>query len=212
MISSRYALSITIVLALALIPTIYHRYLVVLIDDGRSTESIPHVFGEFSSEPYKRHNAQWVKQVFDSQDWIDRIYKNSSDIKVRLFVARSYDLKRLYHHPELGLSHGADLKSEGIVMLHGTSEIPVHLFEKRSGHGLVAYVLSYDGLFLKEPITYQLLAAFKQLISAKKAMTIFYVSDSITHNNTDFSQTSAAIILGEAIKYFEAQKPLMQVE
>lgn len=209
MISSRYALSISMILALALIPTVFHSYLAVLVDDGKTAVKIPHVFGEFSSEPYNRHKARWVKQVFDSQDWVDRIYKNPSDTKVRLFVARSYDLKRLYHHPELGLSRGADLKSAGVIMLHGKPEIPVHLLQNRNGPGLVAYVLLYDGMFIRDPLTHQLLEAFRQLISAKKAMTIFYVSDSISTNGTDFKNTSAAFILGEAIRTFRAQKALM---
>lgn len=212
MISSRYALIVTIVLVIALIPTVFHSYLAALIDDGRSAERIPQVFGEFSSEPYNRHKAQWGKEVFDSQDWAERIYKNSSDTKVRLFVARSYDLKRLYHHPELGLSRGVDLKSEGVFMLHGKSEIPVHLLQSRSGRGLVAYVLLYDGMFIKDPLEHQLLEAFKQLVSARKAMTLFYVSDSISPNGADFNKTSAAFILGEAVKSFQAQIPLMEVE
>lgn len=208
MISSRYALSVTMVLTLALIPTVFHSYLVALIDDGRSAERIPHVFGEFSSEPYNRHKAQWVKQVFDSRDWVERIYKNSSDTKVRLFVARSYDLKRLYHHPELGLSHGTDLESEGVFMLHGKPEIPVHLLQSSSGRGLVAYVLLYDGMFIKDPLVHQLFEAFKQLVSARKTMTLFYVSDSTSPNGADFNKTSAAFILGEAVKSFQTQIPI----
>lgn len=212
MISSRYALSVTMVLALALIPTVFHSYLVTLINDGRSAERITHVFGEFSSKPYDQRKARWVKKVFDSQDWVERIYKNSSGEKVRLFVARSYDLKRLYHHPELGLSHGADLKSEGVFMLHGKSEIPVHLLQSRSERGLVAYVLLHDGMFIKDPLAHQLLEAFKQFVSAKKAMTLFYVSDSISPNGVDFNKTSAAFILGEAVKSFQNQIPVMEVE
>ena len=212
MISSRYALPVTMLLALALIPTVFHSYLAALIDDGRSVESISHVLGDFSSQPYNRHKAQWVKEVFDSQDWVERIYKSSSGAKVRLFVVRSYDLKRLYHHPELALSRGADLKSEGVFMLHGESEIPVHLLQSNSGHGLVAYVLLHDGMFIKDPLAHQLLEAFKQLVSARKAMTLFYVSDSISPNGADFNKTSAAFILGEAVKSFQTQMPLMEVE
>ncbi len=212
MISSRYALPVTMLLALALIPTVFHSYLVVLIDDGRSAERIANDFGEFSSKPYNRHKARWVKEVFDSKDWVERIYKNSRGIEVRLFVVRSYDLKRLYHHPELGVSRGVDLKSEGVFMLQGKPEMPVHLLQSSSGRGLVAYVLLQDGIFIKDPLAYQVLEAFKQIFNARKVMTLFYVSDSISPNGVDFSKTSAAFILGEAIKSFQNQALLMEAE
>jgi hypothetical protein len=212
MVSSRYALLIIIILAIALIPTVFHTYLAVQDDDGRSVEKIPYVFGEFSSEPYNRHKARWVKQVFDSQNWVDRLYKNSSDATVRLFVARSYDLKRLYHHPELALSRGVDLKSEGVFMLQGKPKIPVHLLKNSSGRGLVAYVLLHNGEFIKDPLAHQLLEIFKQLVSAKKSMTIFYVSDAISPNGADFNNTYAAFILMEAIKNFQTNAQLKRAE
>lgn len=213
MISSRYALLVALLLAVALIPTAIHSYLNSRVDDGRYTKSIPRVFGGFSFDPINQHKAQKVKGVFDSEDWIDRIYGNSTGLKVRLFVARSYDYKRLYHHPELGLSRGTDLRLRRVFFLTGKPEMPIHLLRNRSGRGLVGYVLLHDGKFIKDPLIYQFHNALKQLFSPRKAMTLFYVSDSVSTDSADFSETSAAFILGEAVKNFQTSMiPLAEVE
>ena len=213
MISSRYALLVTLLFALALIPTVIHSYLNSLVDDGRSVESIPHSLGHFLSKSHTLYKDKWVKNVFASNDWIERIYVNSDGAKVRLFVARSYDYKRLYHHPELALSKGTDYRSRGIFILPGNPEMPIHLLRNRSGKGLVGYVLLHDGKLVQDPLTYQFKNAFKQLFSPRKAMTIIYVSDSVSPEGADFSKTSAAFVLGEAVKSFQTSMiPLAEVE
>lgn len=212
MISSRYALPVILLLALALIPTVIHSYFKLLIDDGRSVENIPLSFSDFLSKPNNQLNDRRVNGIFGSKDWIDRTYVNSSGVRIRLFVARSFDYKRLYHHPELGLSSGTDLRSEGVLMLHRKPEMPIHLFQNNDGRGQAGYVLLHEGDFIKEPLLYQISNALKQLVSARKAMTLFYVSSSNDPENIDFSDTSAAFILGESVKSFQALVPPLEVE
>ena len=206
MISSRYSLPVIFLLILALLPTIIHSYLGSEYDDGRSVQTIPTTLAGFSSEPYLRHKDQWVKSLYGSEDWIERIYKNDNGEKIRLFAARSYDYKKLYHHPELGLSHGSNLKEEGIVMLPGDPEIPVFVLRSSSGSGIDAYVLLHEGKFIKDPVSHQIKDAFTQLFQTRKAMTLFYVSDTTAPIADNFKKTSSASILTTAIQSFNANE------
>jgi hypothetical protein len=208
MISSRYALPVILLLILALLPTIIHSYLGSEYDDGKSVQSIPIALAGFTSQPYLRHKDPWVKSLFDSEDWMERIYKNSKGEKVRLFAARSYDYKRLYHHPELALSHGINLKEEGIINLPGVPEIPVFILRNSSGHGVVAYALLHEGKFIQNPVSHQIKEIFTQLFRSRKAMTLFYVSDTTSTVSDKFNKTSTASILASAIKSFNTNEIL----
>lgn len=204
MISSRYAPIVALLLILALVPTIIHSYLQQKTDDEVIVSStIPSIEG-YTSEPFTRHNTEWVKTMFDSEDWFERIYRAADGKVIRLFVTRSYNHKRLYHHPELGLSHGSDLKREGVVMLKGERQIPVHLLRNNNGRGLVAYVLLSDGKYIDRPVVHQIQESLKQLVSASRPMTIFYVSDTSSPAGVDFNRTSAAVVLGAAIDRFNS--------
>lgn len=204
MISSRYGWLVAFFLAVALIPTVIHNYLGTTVDDGKSTAGINPVLGDFVSEPTNRE-AQWVTGLFGDMDWIERIYSNLKGSQIKLFVGRSFDHKRLYHHPELALSHGQGLENIGITLLPGDPEIPVHLLRSTTGAGLVAYVLLYDGSFVKEPILSQILDSFDLFFHGRKQMTIFYVSDLKMSKSDDFSGSPSATLLKEVIRDFNSQ-------
>jgi hypothetical protein len=206
MISSRYEIPVSLLLILALLPTIIHSYLGSEYDDGRAVQTIPTTLAGFSSEPYLRHNDSWAKSLYGSEDWIERIYKNDKGEKIRLFAARSFDYKKLYHHPELGLSHGSNLKEEGIVMLPGDPDIPVFVLRNSGGKGIVAYALLHEEELIKDPILHQIKDAFTQLLQTRKAMTLFYVSDTITPAVDKFEKSSSASILAAAIQSFNINK------
>ena len=205
MISSRYAPIVALLLILALVPTIIHSYLQQKTDDEVIVSStIPNIEG-YTSEPFTRHNTEWVKTMFDSEDWFERIYRAADGKVIRLFVTRSYNHKRLYHHPELGLSHGGDFRSIGVVMFGERPKVPVHLLRHSSGSGLVAYALLADGKFIENPVLHQISESLVQLVSASRQMTLFYVADSSTSNSTEFNQTAAAMVLKAAIESFAAK-------
>ena len=103
MLSTRYAPAICAVLLLALVPTIIHSYAGMVVPDTLSTRSIPEQLGEYGSTPTKR-SAEWGERRFGSFDWFERQYTSPRDTVV-LTVVRSYDLKALYHHPELAVSY-----------------------------------------------------------------------------------------------------------
>jgi len=205
-ISARYSLPVILLMALTLVPTVIHSYMQAREDDGRRTESISTTLAGMSSRPYTRHSPEWVKGMFDSEDWIERIYKNTNGDKVRLFVARSYNHKRLYHHPELGLSHGSDLIALGIVTMPGKPEVPVHLLTGNSGMGMVAYVLLYDDRLIHDPLQHQLGESLNLLVNPRRAMTMFYVDVSTQQAGDDFTLTAGARILNAAVQNFLASK------
>lgn len=205
MISARYALPVSLVLMLALIPTVIHSYLGLETDDGLSAKKIKFELGNFNSEPTNRQPG-WGEETFGSVDWIERAYTDEQGKTLRLFVGRSYDHKRLYHHPELALSYAKDLRSEGQIHLSGQPEIPVNLLHNDMRPNMAAFVLLYDGKFIDNPISHQIRDSLKQLISARKPMTLFYIADDNAPKNTTFLQSPAASLLNKAIKDFMAQQ------
>jgi len=204
MISTRYAVPVIILLALALIPTTIHSYIGATIDDGKSVNNIAVRLNNFSSVPSKR-NARWGMDVFGSKDWFERDYFDTQRTKVRLFVARSYDHKRLYHHPELALSYRQNLTEKSISYLPGHPEIPVHVLSNDDKSELVAYILLYDNKFIKNPIMHQLGDSARLLVNARKPMTLFYASQSVPPSNAQFEKSSTASLLLSAIQSFRSR-------
>ena len=205
MISARYALPVALVLMLALIPTVIHSYLGLKTDDGLSVKNIKAELGNFNSAPTNRQPG-WGEETFGSEDWFERAYTDKQGKSLRLFVGRSYDHKRLYHHPELALSYAKDLRSAGQIRLPGQPEIPVNLLRNDTRPNMAAFVLLYDGKFIDNPILHQIQDSLKQLVSAGKPMTIFYIVDDNAPKTIEFNQSPAASLLNKAIKDFMAQQ------
>ena len=210
MLSTRYAIPTIVILVLALIPTVLHSYIGVTIDGGKSVNKIPTTLNNFTSTPARR-NSQWGMDIFGSEDWLERIYQNRQGDTIRLFVARSYDQKRLYHHPELALSYGQNFTKKSVTTLPDYPEIPVHLLEKDDNSMLVAYVLLHDNKFIEDPIRHQFSDSLKLLLSARKPMTLFYVAQSgrPSEGEVPFSQSATAALLSLAIKSFQSQTETM---
>ncbi len=204
MISTRYALIVGLLLGLALVPTVIHSYYGLMDQDGLTTEAIATDFAGFKSSPTKR-SAQWVKNMFDSADWIERDYLPPEGERIRLFAARSYDHKRLYHHPELAVLYGMDLEDGGIHWLPGSPEIPVRLLKKRIGTGVGAYALLYNDEFVRNPIGFQLKTSFEQVFSPRKPITLLLVFDKALATHRDFQDSPAARVLSHAVESFRNQ-------
>jgi hypothetical protein len=205
MTSTRYALPVALVLMLALIPTVIHGYLDMKTDDGLSVTNINPLLDNFTSIPTNRQPG-WGEDAFGCEDWIERTYTDERGKSLRLFVGRSYDHKRLYHHPELALSYAKDLSSAGQIRLPGQPDIPVNLLHNDMRPNMAAFVILYDGKFIDNPISHQVRDSLKQLISARKPMTLFYIADDNAPKDTAFNKTPAASLLEKAVKDFMAQQ------
>lgn len=204
MISSRFAPAVSVLLAVALVPTIMHTYLSIKEDDGRVTGAINQALAGLVSKTTDRR-AKWVESTYDTTDWIERRYGGADEQNVLLFVARSDNLKRLYHHPELGVLHGVDFKRPQTVDLPKFNGLAVHLLKSRSGKGMAAYSLLYDKYFVKDPILLQLRTSWELLFSPRKPITLFLVYDDRLMSNQKFETSLAARVLVEAISSFRAQ-------
>lgn len=205
MITTRYAIPVCILLALALIPTTIHSYVNSELSDGKFVQKIPKSLGGFTSTSTNR-NPKYGMGYFLSTDWFERNYhiKNKS---VRLFIARSYDHKRLYHHPELALSYAQSLPIKSIENLPNHPNISVHVLS--DGKGLrAAYVLLYDNTSITNPIKHQLTDSLRLLVNSRKPITLFYTSQSNLLPSSEFKESEAAALLSLAIENFQSQAQL----
>jgi hypothetical protein len=190
-------------LMVAIVPTAIHSYIGSFEDDGLRVEAVSTSLAGFDSAATDR-NAAWVKDTYDSHDWMERRYTGPEG-DILLFAARSYNLKRLYHHPEIGVLRGVDLKKDHTGSLQKISDVPVHVLKGRTGKGLAAYVLLYDGQFVQNPLKVQVLSAIKLLFSARRPMTLFMVYDSNTGFDDRLDQSPAARVLKSAVDSFLSQ-------
>src|SRR5688572_308085 len=169
--SSRFTPVICVLLALALVPTLIHSYAGVIVVDNLSTATIPETLGAFTSTPTDR-DPTWGKRKFDSDDWIERRYVSGGD-EVMLTVVRSYDLKTLYHHPELAIVDETPFTESSVMRLEPKASTPVHVLRSETGNRMGAlYVLHYDNRFVENPIRFQIRTAGELLLSGRKPMTL----------------------------------------
>jgi hypothetical protein len=208
MISARYATPAALLCAIALVPTVIHSYVGLRHVDGFSTASIPVQFGSVTGHPTKR-TAAWVEENFEATDWFERIYTHRSG-QVVLFVGRSYDAKRLYHHPELALLRGLGLEkgSATVARVPQRPDIPIHTIPvtKDGQSGFSVYALLHDGTFVETPILYQLRTAHRYLFRGREPMTLFMATDLRAAPEALENAASTRLLLA-AIAAFEAQGP-----
>jgi hypothetical protein len=143
--------------------------------------------------------AQWVIDNFGTDDFIERRY----GADVTLFVARSYDPKRLYHHPELGVAYGQRFDSASVVQAPaGSRSVPVHVLSGEDG--LACYAMLYDGEFVASPVRFEAGHIFSALVGPRRQMTLFFARGRVTPRPMD---SSAVRVLLAAIDSFLAQTP-----
>jgi hypothetical protein len=201
MLSSRYAPAVCVVLLLALVPTIIHSYAGLVVNDGRTTAVIPAALLSYTSAPTRR-GADWGERHFESHDWFEREYVSGND-KVVLTVVRSYDLKTLYHHPELAVAYRfVSFDDSSTETPPDRPAMPVHVLTTSDARALGLYVLHYDGRFIADPISFQLRTAGELLFTGRKPMTLFFVRDDAAPAGTPPLQTPAARLLFEAVDQF----------
>jgi hypothetical protein len=206
MISPRYAAPVAALLALALVPTVIHSYRGAAVVDGLRAEAIPARLGDMGSSPINRRPG-WVKDNFDTDDWIERTYKVDQR-DVRLFVGRSYDAKRLYHHPELALLRGTQTTPGPVAYATARPDVPLHTIEtSRDGRtGVAVYALLYDGSYINNPILFQLKTSAALLVSGRRPLTLFMASD-LSGDPDRLDEAPATRVLLAAIEAFERQQP-----
>lgn len=202
MFSPRFAPAVLALAVFALFPTIVHNYRGLTIDDGLSVSVIPTELAGLASMPTAR-KAAWVQSTFAAHDWLERHYGIGAG-QVRLFAARSYDAKRLYHHPELAVLRGMDPKPVGRAHLPGRSDVPIHVLttSSRRRKGVAAYALLYKGRYVSSPILLQLKASPALLFAGRPPMTLLMASD-LMGSETRLEEAPSVRVLAEAVVAFE---------
>lgn len=206
MISHRFAPITVALLALALIPTVIHSYRGLTVDDGLRVSATPEVLAGMPSRPTDR-KARWVEANLASTDWFERTYRVGTE-DVRLFAARSYDAKRLYHHPELALLRGMELEPAGRARLPGRPDVPIHVLSTSRGgrKGLAVYTLLHEGRYVENPVLFQIKTSAELLFSGRRPMTLFMASD-LAGSTRLIDKAPAVAVLTAAIQAFEKAVP-----
>lgn len=200
MIAYRYLPVVSVLLAIALVPTLIHSYSDGVAVDGRRAADIAATLAGHAAAATGR-NATWGQRRFGSDDWIERNYTNGSST-VRLTVVRSYDPKSVYHHPELAISYGEQFSGLETVRLPGRPAMPVHVLRPTTEETMAAaYVLHYGDRFVDDPIWFQLVTAGELLVSRRQAMTIFFAISERTNRDALMN------VLVAAVDDFVAQTP-----
>jgi hypothetical protein len=205
MISSRHAPALCVALALALVPTVIHTYAGSVDDDGRTIEAIPAALADVRFVQTDR-GPSWGRTIFASDEWFER-KTTASRLALTLTVARSYDWKRLYHHPEIAVARGVEFVREETVRLPERSDVPVRVLYTREGDAIAVSAMHYGNTFVEDPIRFQVRTAGELLFSARKAMTLFFVQQRGSAKGVEVSRLDATRVLYAAIDQFLAQRP-----
>jgi hypothetical protein len=203
MTSTRYAPAVLVLLALAAVPTVIHSYMDSRAIDGRRASASPERLDGTLGAPAKRA-ASWGDRRFGSHDWFERQYGASPAVK--LAVVRSYDAKKLYHHPELAIDYGPSYAPGTVIRLPQRPDVPVHLLPGAAGSSrrMAIYALHYDDSFVASPILFQLKASVSALFSRRKPMTIFFAAQDLPEG-VNVETSKAANLLLAAVDAFEKQ-------
>ena len=204
--SLRYAPAVCVVLALALVPTLIHSYAGLVVADGRGTASVSPTLAGYSSTKLDRRES-WGGRLFEATDWSERRYVSGVDA-VLLTIIRSYDLKSLYHHPELAVAYGTSFTRNEVQYLGPAGDIPVHVLDTEDPTGPVGmYVLHYDKAFITDPIWFQIRTAGELLVGGRRQMTLFFARGERRRTGQTVADLPWAPVLFQAIQQFLAEPP-----
>ncbi|MFQ5544040.1 MAG: exosortase/archaeosortase family protein [Nitrospiria bacterium] len=211
LISTRYGRVVVVLIAFVLFPTIIHTYIGLTERDGLVASAIGLSLADLDSKPTSG-DIYLIKKAFASHDWIERNYSQAGGPSLKLLVARSYNHKRLYHHPENRLENliFRGLDNVGTKSVSDQPDIPFHLLKSSNGSGrdTVVYSLLYDDFFIDNPFQFLIRNAWSSLFHRRKPMTLFFVHDPSSISGTPLSKSRAVRLLLEAIDDFRSQRPV----
>jgi hypothetical protein len=194
-ISMRYAPAVAVLVGLALVPTILHAYIGFTASDQATSHRVSRQLGGIDGVDTARDVA-WVKQYFNTTDFIERRY----GADVTLFVARGFDAKALYHHPELGLAYGRTFTSTEVIdQTSSSGTIVLRLLE--GADGFACYALLYGNEFVDSPLRFEVRRAVSLLFGPRREMTLFFAHGPAT---THASESPVTRIVVAAVDSFRA--------
>lgn len=174
-LSARYATPVLIALALALVPTVVNSYIGRTVTESPALrEALPEVLDGMPSTPTGRKAAS-IKREFASEDWVEREFVDASGRRSVVLAVRSYDMKRLYHHPELAVSE-VDYEREVGQRVDGPGgPLDVHVLRSGAGDSVAAYALLFKGRTVANPYLFQVMQAPELLLFGQRPLTLVFV-------------------------------------
>jgi hypothetical protein len=174
-LSPRYATATLVLLALALVPTVVTSYVRgTVVEQPPLRDLLPDVLDGRMSAPTNRR-ASTIKREFDSDDWGEREYAGIGEPAIKVLVVRSYDMKRLYHHPELAVSEANYAAAQLVSVPSAAGALDVHVLEGEEGrHRMAAYALLYRGRTVARPLLFQLTVAPELLLLGRRPLTLVF--------------------------------------
>jgi hypothetical protein len=154
--------------------------------------------------PTSRSDA-WALKKFDTDDWIQRSYYGGD---VTLTIVRSFDAKRLYHHPELAIAYPGEYAAATVRRLSPRPDVPVFVLSGQNANRDLRclYALLYDGRYIDNPIGFQLRSSLELLVSRRKPMTLVFVRESGIRNTDPVDQSRGAQALIAAVESVSARR------
>ena len=199
MIAARYARPVAVLIAIALIPTVLHSYVGASSADGRRAERLPSELSGLYGASTPR-GGRWAMQALDAEEAIERQYGP----ELTLVVARSYDVKGLYHHPELVVAYRLRFDTHTTVRFDQQPTIPVHVL---TGPGrTAAYVVQSGDRFVDDPLAFEMRSVFSAMFSARRQATLFFVHGREEHMPIRFDSPTIALLLS-AVQSLQSQHP-----
>lgn len=174
--SARYAAPTLVVLGLALVPTIANSYVGRrVVETPALSDALPTTLDGRPSTPTRR-KATTIRREFASEDWVERTYAAGLDRPVTVLAVRSYDMKRLYHHPELAVTE-REYENARLVEAQGRDgALDVHVLAGMQG-GMAAYALVYRGRTIASPYLFQIRVAPELLLTGQRPLTLVFAED-----------------------------------
>ena len=172
--SLRYFYALSACLLAALIPVVVHSYLRVEVNDCKGTLFLPQFTP--TSISAQKHDA-WMRETFQSSQWNEGSFERDG-LRFDYSIIRSYDPKRLYHHPENYFVDRAFWLSRDLEWVPADSgTLPIHraYYRQTDPAAVVAYLLVYRSAPVASPYWAQLRAAPVLLFRGRYPMTLFFI-------------------------------------
>jgi hypothetical protein len=171
-ISGRHAVALLVLFALALLPTVQHGYVGYTATALRVTQDVLPVSVDGIGGAPKQRTGGWMTSTYAADSWAERTYTRPGAGDVSLFVARGFDLKKLYHHPELGVLRGNSFEPLRRATIDGE---PVHVLQNLADGDSAVYALIYEQEWVGNPYVLQASSAFTSLWTGRRPLTLVFV-------------------------------------
>lgn len=190
MFSRRYLSVLGAVIVLALIPTLLHGYIGYTVPSPAvGADDLPAVFEGAPGREGKR-TARWIADTYGGESWAERTYTVPGKKDITVFVVRGHDLKKIYHHPELGVLRGYSFAPVRVESLPPTPERFVHVLPPATGGDGAVYALLYEGRWIKDPYQLQFSSSLTSLWAGRRAITLVLASGDVLEGGRVSASTS----------------------